>query len=94
VTVIPFAKAPATTDAAGSPVQFDKFPLVGVPKIGVVKTQEVAVDAPVNVFAASVRAIVADVVGNVIIVESVPENVSELLAVIDFPAATVNDPIN
>ena len=44
---------------------------------------------PVNVFAASVRAIVAEVEGNVIVVVSVPANVSELLNVNVFPATPV-----
>jgi hypothetical protein len=45
---------------------------------------------PEKVWAASVLAIVADVVGNVIVVESVPAKVNELLAVKVFPFAIVN----
>lgn len=40
-----------------------------------------------KVFAASVRAIVADVVGNVMVVASVPAKVSVLLTLRDFPEA-------
>ena len=45
---------------------------------------------PVNVCAASVRAIDALVDGNVIVVASVPANVTELLAVSVLPLAIVN----
>ena len=48
---------------------------------GVVKAGEVIVCTPVNVFAASVRAMVALVLGNVIVVPSVPARVKELLIV-------------
>ena len=41
---------------------------------------------PVKVWAASVRAMVADVPGNVIVVESVPAKVIELLRVSVFPS--------
>jgi hypothetical protein len=44
---------------------------------------------PVNVFAASVLAIVALVVGNVIVVASVPAKVSVLLNVNVLPATPV-----
>ena len=54
---------------------------------------EVIVCTPVNVFAASVRAIVADVVGNVIVVPSVPASVSELFAVNVLRAPSVNIPV-
>ena len=45
---------------------------------------------PVNVFAASVLAIVAEVEGNVIVVESVPARVKVLLDVRVFPSAIVS----
>jgi hypothetical protein len=51
-------------------------------------TFPVIVSFPVNAFAASVRAIVAEEVGNVIVVESVPAIVIELLAVKVLPDAT------
>jgi len=44
----------------------------------------------VNVFAASVLAIVADVLGNVITVESAPAKVSEFEAANVLPSATVS----
>lgn len=50
---------------------------------------DVIVWTPVNVFAASVRARVADVVGNVIVVASVPARVSVLFMVATLPEATV-----
>jgi hypothetical protein len=56
----------------------------------VVNTGEVIVCTPVNVFAASVRAIVAEVEGNVIVVESVPSNVILLLNVRVLPATPVS----
>lgn len=46
-----------------------------------------------KVWAASVRAIVAVVEGNVIVVESVPAKVIELLTVRVLPAAMVNTPV-
>ena len=46
--------------------------------------------SPVNELAASVRAKVALVVGNVIVVESVPASVSVLFAVKVLPSAMVN----
>lgn len=55
--------------------------------VGDVSTHAEAVEAPVNVLAASVRASVAEVVGNVIVVESVPESVMELFIVSVFEAA-------
>ncbi len=48
---------------------------------------------PVKVCAASVRAMVAVVVGNVIVVESVPVNVIVLLTVNTFAAARVSVPV-
>ena len=51
---------------------------------------EVIVCTPVKVFAASVLANVAEVVGNVIVVASVPANVNELLNVSVLPAAPVS----
>ena len=52
----------------------------------------VIVCVPVNVFAASVRAIDADVDGNVIVVPSVPMSVIEFDAVSVFPDATESVP--
>ena len=48
---------------------------------------------PVNVCAVSVRAIVAEVVGNVIVVESVPAKVSVFDAVSVLLAASVSVPV-
>ncbi len=49
---------------------------------------------PVKVWAASVRAMVASVLGKVIVVASVPANVIELLTVTVFPSAIVKvDPV-
>jgi hypothetical protein len=58
--------------------------------VGDVSTHADAVLAPVKVFAASVRAIVAEVVGNVIVVESVPDNVSVFVTAKVFPSVSVN----
>lgn len=77
-----------TTDACGSPVQFVSVPDVGVPSTGVVKFGDVMVCTPVNVLAASVRAIVALVDGNVMVVASVPAKVRSLLKIGALPAAT------
>jgi hypothetical protein len=55
-----------------------------VDAIGVLK-----VCTPVNVLAASVLANVAEVVGNVIVVETVPEKVSVLFTVKVLPATKV-----
>ena len=60
----------------------------------VVSAGEVIVWTPVNVLAASVLAIVADVVGNVIVVESVPARVMELFAVNVLALATVKVPVD
>jgi hypothetical protein len=48
---------------------------------------------PVKVWAASVLAIVADVLGNVIVVESVPANVMELLNDTVLPLVMVSVPV-
>jgi hypothetical protein len=53
------------TCAAGNPVAFVSIMALGVPRFGVVSMGLVIVCTPVNVFAASVRAIVADVDGKV-----------------------------
>lgn len=57
---------------------------------GVVSAGEVIVCTPVKVFAASVRAIVALVVGNVITVLSVPLKVRVLVKFRVFPAVPVS----
>lgn len=57
--------------ATGSPVQFVRVPLVGVPRTGVVKLGDVIVCTPVNVFAASVRATVKFASGSVIVRDAV-----------------------
>ena len=56
---------------------------------GVDITGAVIVCTPVNVFAASVRAIVADVEGKVIVVPSVPARVRVLENVPTFPEAAL-----
>ena len=63
------------------PVRFVTVPLLGVPRTGVVKLGLVIVCTPVKVFAASVRATVQLVDGNVIVVASVPAKVKVLLTV-------------
>ena len=63
------------------------------PSTGVVNTQEVAVEAPTKVLAASIRATVAEVLGKVMVVASVPARVRVLLTVNVFPAANVNVPV-
>jgi hypothetical protein len=65
------------TQFVPSAVQFVSVPLAGVPSVGAENTGDVIVCTPVNVFAASVLAIVADVEGNVIVVQSVPARVRE-----------------
>ena len=79
----------AVIPETGKLVQLVSVPELGVPSTGVVKDGEVMVWTPVNVFAASVRANVALVVGNVMVVPSVPANVNELLTVNDLPEATI-----
>jgi hypothetical protein len=58
--------------------------------VGAVIPSVLKVCSPVNVCTASVLAIVADVVGNVIVVESVPVKVKDLLTVNVLPSATAN----
>ena len=51
-------RTPATTEAAGSPVQFVSVPLVGVPSTGVVNVGEVTLantPVPLPVYSAEVK---------------------------------------
>lgn len=73
--------------ATGNPVQLVRVQLVGVPSTGVVNDGEVIVCTHVNVLAASVLAIVAEVDGKVIVVPSVPARVRVLENVPTFPEA-------
>lgn len=82
--------SPLTHVEIGRPVQLVRVPLEGVPSTGVVKFGDVIVWTPVNVFAASVLARVAEVDGNVIVVASVPAKVRELLIATFFPLATIS----
>lgn len=67
--------------------------LIFVVIVGEVSTQAEAVEAPVKVFAASVLAIVAEVVGNVITVESVPERVRVFVTENTFKLVIVSVPV-
>jgi hypothetical protein len=66
--------------------------LVTIPAVekGVMTGADPKVSMPVNEFAASVRAIVAFVVGNVIVVESVPARVSVFVKSSVFAAVPVS----
>jgi len=78
--VMPLAIVPATTLAAGKPEQFVNTPDAGVPSAGVVKVGLVRV-LFVRVWVAAKVTTVSEVPGNVIVVESVPASVIELLTV-------------
>ena len=75
------------TEFVPSAVQLERFQEDGVPSVGDANTGEVIVCTPVNVFAASVLAIVAEVEGKVIVVPSVPAKVSELEKLPFLPVA-------
>lgn len=82
---------PATT-APLLPVPQLPLPIVGVPVV--VTIWPLNVCDPVNVFAASVRAIVALVAGNVIVVLSVPDSVRVLVTDSVLPSVRVSvDPV-
>lgn len=68
-------------------------PAVNVFPLTVVATKAPTVCVPVNVFAASVLAIVAEVVGKVRVVPSVPAKVRLLLMTAALPFATLTVPV-
>jgi hypothetical protein len=79
-----FAAEPALEDTTPDELLRRTPAVVRVLKVG---TEE-NVCVPVNVCPASVLATVADVVGNVIVVPSVPASVRALLIATDFPLGT------